>query len=205
MGISGDGSVIVGESNSTEGHQAYRWTQSTGMVGIGILPGGEFLSGATAVSADGKVIVGLSGSARGYEAFRWEQTTGMVGLGFLPNTSFLSEAIAVTPDGSAIVGASGGDNTSAFVWDAAHGMRSLQDLLNADPHLVGDLTGWHLIYADAISANGQAIVGRALNPQGQVEAFLVILDAPLGVPEPGTMVLLVSLIPLVAGRRFARR
>jgi probable HAF family extracellular repeat protein len=190
FGISADGSVVVGTSDSPQGDQAYRWTQSTGMVGIGDLPGGEFSSGPAAVSANGNVIVGISDTAQGYEAFRWEQTTGMVGLGFLPSNSLFSEAIAVTPDGSAIVGESGGDNTSAFVWDAAHGMRSLQDLLTADPHLVGDLNGWHLIYADGISANGQAIVGRGLNPQGQVEGFLVLLDAPLGVPEPSSLALL---------------
>lgn len=187
--ISLDGSVIVGESDSIDGNQAYRWTQTSGMVGIGDLPGGDFYSGAAGVSNNGKVIVGNSSSGAGIEAYRWKQTTGMVGLGFLPNTEFFSIALSVTPDGSAIVGASGDDNTSAFVWDAAHGMRSLQDLLNADPHLVGDLTGWHLIYADAISANGQAIVGRALNPQGQVGGFLVLLDAPLGVPEPNGLIM----------------
>jgi probable HAF family extracellular repeat protein len=194
VGVSPDGSVIVGSSDSIDGHQAYRWTQTSGMVGIGDLPGGGFFSDASAVSMDGKVIVGKSKSALGIEAYRWEQSSGMVGLGFLTPNSPFSIAISVTPDGSAIVGLSGfGNDTCAFVWDVAHGMRSLQDLLNADPHLVGDLTGWHLIYADAISENGQAIVGRAFNPQGQVEAFLVLLDAPLGAPEPSSLMICVTL------------
>jgi hypothetical protein len=83
-------------------------------------------------------------------------------------------------------------------------MRSLQDLLNADPHFVGDQTGWRLIYADAISANGQAIVGRALNPQGQVEGFLVLLDAPLGVPEPNSLAILTMLCALCASSKRQR-
>jgi probable HAF family extracellular repeat protein len=203
--ISPDGGVKVGDSDSTDGPQAYRWTQTSGMVGIGDLPGGDFYSGAAGVSNNGKVIVGNSSSGAGIEAFRWEQTTGMVGLGFLSADFPFSIAIAVTPDGSAIVGASGyGDDTYAFVWDTAHGMRSLQDLLNADPHLVGDLTGWHLIYADAISANWQAIVGRALNPQGQVEGFLVLLDAPLGVPEPNSLAILTMLCAIYASSKRDR-
>jgi probable HAF family extracellular repeat protein len=203
--ISPDGGVIAGDSDSIDGNQAYRWTQTSGMVGIGDLPGGDFYSGAAGVSNNGKVIVGDSSSGWGVEAFRWEQTTGMVGLGFLSTDFPLSIAVSVTPDGSAIVGISGyGDDTSAFVWDASHGMRSLQDLLNADPHLVGDLTGWHLIYADAISANGQAIVGRAFDPQGHVEGFLALLDAPLGVPEPNSAIMCITwcAIFLGAARRF---
>ena len=37
-GISADGSVVVGQSRD----QAFRWTQATGMVGLGDLPGGIF-------------------------------------------------------------------------------------------------------------------------------------------------------------------
>ena len=36
---SADGSVIIGKSDSTEGDQAFRWTQESGMVGLGDVPG----------------------------------------------------------------------------------------------------------------------------------------------------------------------
>ncbi len=41
-GVSADGSVVVGSSESTAMFtvEAFRWTQSTGMVGLGDLPGG---------------------------------------------------------------------------------------------------------------------------------------------------------------------
>ncbi|MGV2388389.1 MAG UNVERIFIED_CONTAM: hypothetical protein LVR29_08855 [Microcystis novacekii LVE1205-3] len=36
-GVSADGSVVVGSSSSDTGTQAFRWTQETGMVGLGFL------------------------------------------------------------------------------------------------------------------------------------------------------------------------
>ncbi len=58
--ISADGSTVVGSGTSASGSEAFMWTKSGGMVGLGDLPGGEFKSGATDVSADGSVIVGVS-------------------------------------------------------------------------------------------------------------------------------------------------
>jgi probable HAF family extracellular repeat protein len=43
-GVSADGSVVVGNSQSANGLEAFRWTQATGMVGLGDLPGGDFRS-----------------------------------------------------------------------------------------------------------------------------------------------------------------
>ena len=111
------------------------------------------------------------------EAFRWDQASGMVGLGFLPTKGANSIADSVTPDGSVIVGSSGENGDSvAFVWDVAHGMRSLQDLLNADTHLIGNLTGWNLAYASAISDDGKAIVGQkeVEGWGGRVEALSLV-------------------------------
>jgi probable HAF family extracellular repeat protein len=211
-GISGEGSTIVGYAGSYDanGNEAFRWTQASGLVGLGRLPGGNPFSEANDVSDDGAVIVGGSSSGRsslnGREAFRWDQTSGMVGLGFLPNKGSYSIAASVTPDGSVIVGSSGENgDTAAFVWDAAHGMRSLQNLLNADPNLTGDLTGWNLAFAAAISANGKAIVGEGVNPQGRTEAFLVLLDAPLGVPEPSSLVMCITLCVMSLGTVRQRR
>lgn len=95
LGISADGSVVVGYSNIPNvnggygGYEAFRWTQATGMVGLGDLPGGIFDSKATGVSADGSVVVG-NGTGFYGTAFRWTQATGMVGLGYLPGGGYLS-------------------------------------------------------------------------------------------------------------------
>ena len=119
-GVSADGAVVVGWSNFPGGaQQAFRWTQATGAVGLGFLPGGGGLFGsqATAVSANGSVVVGASiiplGPGTGVdEAFRWTQATGMVGLGFLPGGSS-STARGVSADGLVIVGA-GNNSLSGF-------------------------------------------------------------------------------------------
>jgi len=80
---SDDGSVIVGESTSPEGRQAFRW-EAGEMVGLGDLPEGAFSSTAFGVSGDGSIIVG-SGSTGPVdrphdEAFIWNSVNGMRGL-----------------------------------------------------------------------------------------------------------------------------
>jgi probable HAF family extracellular repeat protein len=90
LGVSADGSVIIGSANRFIGStllvgatEAFRWTQETGFVGLGVLPGASvFSSAASGVSADGEVIVGRSSfTDSGGRAFIWTQATGMVSLG----------------------------------------------------------------------------------------------------------------------------
>ncbi len=47
-------------SSSASGTEGVRWTQETGIVGLGDLPGGGFLRQASTVSADGSVLEGTS-------------------------------------------------------------------------------------------------------------------------------------------------
>lgn len=128
-GVSSDGSVVVGSSNS----QAFRWTRDGGMVGLGDLAGGGFFSWANGVSADGSVIVGSGVSAYGQEAFRWTSGDGMVGLGYwpgVPGEDPYSAATGVSGDGSVVVGVSLFDyryGLEAFRWSGG-GMGGLGDL-----------------------------------------------------------------------------
>jgi probable HAF family extracellular repeat protein len=110
-GVSADGAVVVGNSSSASGTQAFRWTAPTGLVGLGDLPGGAFASGATSVSADGAVVVGGSNSAAGYEAFVWDAANGMQSLRDVLITQgddlagwTLTEATAISADGTTVVG-----------------------------------------------------------------------------------------------------
>jgi probable HAF family extracellular repeat protein len=112
FGVSGDGSVVVGQSYSASGLEAFRWTQSEGIVGLGDLSGGLFQSVAIGVSGDGSVVVGDSYSASGQEAFRWTQAGGIKSLQDILTTDFglnltgwrLSQALGISTDGLAIVG-----------------------------------------------------------------------------------------------------
>jgi probable HAF family extracellular repeat protein len=230
FGASADGAVVVGYGISANGQEAFRWTAAGGMQGLGDLPGGDYLSVARAVSADGSVVVGIgtwgawwadqqyafrwtasggmqplgalpgapSQTSRAYgvsadgsvvvgwssspngtynyraEAFRWTASDGMQGLGDLPGGYFDSWAWAASADGAVIVGTSLTElYNEASIWDAAHGMRRLADVLEAEYGL--DLTGWTLEYATAISPDGQAVVGWGINPGGWREAWLAVV------------------------------
>ena len=87
--VSADGKTVVGDGNIMTVEEAFRWTQSSGMVALGDLDGGTYNSTAMGVSKDGSIVVGCSNSASGGEAYRWTESGGMVGLGDLPEGPFL--------------------------------------------------------------------------------------------------------------------
>ena len=159
--LSADGAVIVGQSQSANGLEAFRWTETSGMVGLGKLPGGTFFfSRALSVSADGTVVVGESQSTNGFEAFRWQDGT-MTGLGDLPGGFFFSQAYTVSADGSVIAGQSQSDaGAEAFRWTADGGMVGLGDLPGG--------TFFSVVYST--SADGNVLAGWGQSVNG-IEAF----------------------------------
>ena len=58
MGMSADGLTVVGRGSSSNGLEAFRWTQAGGFTLLGDLPGGQFNSAAVAIAPDGSMIVG---------------------------------------------------------------------------------------------------------------------------------------------------
>lgn len=182
LGVSADGSVIVGQSKSGSGPEAFRWTSGTGIVGLGDLPGGNYDGLSRNVSADGSVIVGQSSQnslgAYGYEtwpeAFSWTAPGPMVGLGDLPGVRYYSQGWDASADGSVIVGMSqssaSGWGFEAFRWTSGGGMVGLGDLPGGNiPGGFGDFFS----RARAISEDGSIIVGEAASAAsyGQWEAF----------------------------------
>jgi hypothetical protein len=79
--VNADGSVVVGVDTRPGDidDEAFRWSQSTGSIGLGFLPGDNF-SQANAVNADGSVVVGLSGKNSVYDAFIWTPSAGMLSI-----------------------------------------------------------------------------------------------------------------------------
>lgn len=149
--VSADGSVVVGGVFPSFSWQAFRWTQSDGMVELGTLPGGVS-SNAEAVSGDGSTVVGGAANASNYpEAFRWTQSEGMVGLGhLLGGDDQYSWAFSTSGDGSVVVGHSRSDaGLEAFRWTEELGLLGL-----------GDLPGGEFeSTAYAVSADGSVVVG----------------------------------------------
>jgi probable HAF family extracellular repeat protein len=119
IAVNADGSVVVGSADDGNGFigttHAFRWTQATGMVNIGRLPGLDTYASANAVSDDGNVIVGTSSHLGAIvldqTAFRWTQSTGIQNLNTLLtnagvnlNGAVLQTAVGITGDGQFIVG-----------------------------------------------------------------------------------------------------
>src|SRR5262245_27722036 len=104
--VSSDGSVIAGVLIGRGGFEAFRWTQASGPLSLGFMPGGS-TSEPRGVSGDGSVIVGRGDTSFGGNlAFPWTQNDGMIFLGDLPGSTLLSLANGVSADGSVIVGSS---------------------------------------------------------------------------------------------------
>jgi probable HAF family extracellular repeat protein len=161
MGVSANGSVVVGYGSTASGLEAFRWTSGGGMVSLGDLSGGGFYSEGFGVSADGSVVIGRSSSGGGFEAFRWTAGSGMVGLGDLAGGWFYSDATGVSADGSVVVGWSeSGSGFEAFRWTSGGGMVGL-----------GDLAGGSFQSRPfGASADGSVVVGYGMGASG-LEAF----------------------------------
>lgn len=190
LGVSGNGEVAVGGANFQRPRgrvrEAFRWTQSEGMVGLGHLPGPQSYSDAFDASDDGSVIVGHSNSTNGEEAFRWTQATGMLGLGDLTGGSFNSAARATTPAGNIVVGhGAASHGLEAFRWTQKKGMVGL-GVLQGDSH--SD--------AYAVSADGSVVVGRSGDSafRWTSETGMVDIGSPgresraLGITGDGTVI-----------------
>ena len=186
--VSHDGRVVVGESDSSAGEQAFRWTTAGELQGLGFLSGYTQASGANAVSADGSMVVGASTAASGdSRAFAWTVETGMLPLGELPEWVVSSEAFGISADGTIVVGVARGvdpefegDKTLCFIWTADEGFQLFGDFLP------GGVDGTFCA-AHGISANGQVIVGEArydiVNDELVVQGFRFTRDTglfPLG-------------------------
>lgn len=173
--VSGDGSIVIGTVNDspTYAHdrkQAFRWTESTGMTGLGWLPGADPLTGgsfAYGITEDGNVIVGVSASATGLQPFRWTQDTGMVSLGvnLVPG--------GISGDGSKIYG-SGVSGPS--IWDSVNGVRSAVEVFIASGL---DFAGWTIGEIRGMSRDGMTLTGNGINPNGDSEAWVANLSASI--------------------------
>jgi uncharacterized membrane protein len=121
----------------------------------------------------------------------------MIALGDLPGGEARSEARGVSADGSVIVGRAFSDaGSEAVIWTESGGLQRLSDVLTTGGI---DLTGWTLIEAFAVSADGRTIAGVAGNSENRQEAFIA------RIPEPSASLLGVGTLVAFILRRVRGR
>src|SRR5690606_32503097 len=95
--VSGDGTVVVGDSESAAGRTPFRWTAATGIQELAGVPAGPS-SSANDASAGGSVIIGQAGETAVTDAYRWTAAGGMQAIaGTLSGRG-------TSPDGTVVVG-----------------------------------------------------------------------------------------------------
>jgi hypothetical protein len=146
---------------------------------------GEF-GEAYGVSPDGAFLVGVLSPP---DAFVWSEAGGRVKLpdlaGASPGAVAAHSPRRASAGAEVLVGFVDIDTRRAAVWFDLGAPRLLQDVLE-DDHGV-DLTGWTLITADDVSADGTAIVGIASNPSGDLVGYLVRFFDPADLNGDGVV------------------
>ncbi|BCX49680.1 extracellular repeat protein, HAF family [Haloferula helveola] len=165
-GVSADGLMVCGQSDSASGTEAARWTLPGTGLGLGDLPNSPFQSNAADISGDGTkacgtVVLGV-GTVR---ASRWIEGTGQTQLGTLNTSGYRnSDARGISDDGQKVVGTSTSNNGfRGFIWTATgatSGTMQSVGVLTPTPTQVGDSYGI-ISQADDISADGQTVIGTS--------------------------------------------
>lgn len=162
FGISADGSTVVGDAISPDTLEAFRWTATGGLEGLGF-PMNKLQSEAIAANEDGSVI---AGTVKGFfgtapVAARWSSGAGwetLSGQGFVP-----IQSRGISADGNTLVGAAqflGLILQEGFLWAPAGGTQ-----------LVGQLSEGNPTVATGISADGAVVCGFGIDDTGDTLAF----------------------------------
>jgi probable HAF family extracellular repeat protein len=123
-GVSADGSVIVGDSGTSDGAlRAVRWVNGT----LQPLPVAATSSTARWSSGDGTVAIGLATTPIGTVLVRWD-AAGAATTAIPPRGASVATIAAINPTGTAAVGSlSFQGNRAPFLWTLADGFTVLPE------------------------------------------------------------------------------
>lgn len=215
--ISGDGQTIVGASGTSNSQviHAFRWTETEGMVDIGLM--GNFNSRATAVSTDGSFIVGygvpLPGKS-GLDGWLRSDSGTSVRL-HLPSLELVPTG--VSDDGAFVAGSTLGSMNfgGAFLWTPQSGTRDFRSVMTNEYGFATEIADWSRLAIDAMSSDGRYLIGSGVH-NGVSEAWMLdrgitppdlLPQAPFSaVPEPGVIgtAAALLLVGAIGCRRFAK-
>lgn len=170
-----DGTTFGGSATGGD-TEAFVYSEESGYILLGDLPGGIFGSEVRALSPDGKIAAGFSYTLTeaGFELpspFIWTAENGLQNLGALDDSSpFTISGLAEGVNNhQVVVGNSGG---RAFVYHPLVGIISLSEFASNAYGL--DLSNVSLLSAAAISDDSKTIVGQA-NADGNLKGYQITI------------------------------
>src|SRR5688572_16751835 len=164
--LSADGSTVLGQSDSAEGAQLFRWNFDTGFSVVPSFdPGPAFFPNffATSISGDGSSVAGYAFTGATLEGLKWDAINGFKCIGMLDpqeGGSPMSVGMDISGDGSALVGYGSAPSTpaiAALLWTSSMGLVSLDYLPEDEP----EPFFYSQSFAYGISDDGQTIVGSS--------------------------------------------
>ncbi|MCB9852293.1 MAG: PEP-CTERM sorting domain-containing protein [Phycisphaerales bacterium] len=180
IGVSHDGTTVVGEIATATFSKAVRWDVNGNATMIEDPPCAS--SAAICTSADGRIVAGTCSIGIAH-AFRWSQATGLDPFGLLVNPTRDSYGFGMSSTGTTVVGEidSNGD-TRAFRWNAETGLVLLGDPMevNPGPAWAYDVTadGTKIVGVDYGLLPGSAVA--LWGPDGNVRSLYEILTVDYG-------------------------
>jgi hypothetical protein len=182
--ISGDGRVTGGAAREFDAADPLSPTRYGAVIitsnGPQLISPVTDQASVTDLNYDGSVAVGYVNSGFTLRAFRWNQQDGLQLIDSPIGSSDSTYARAVNANGTVIVGDYlnfGVSGTRAWVWRQGTGFADLRGELVSEYGLGDQLSGWSLVVATDVSADGRVIVGQGINPDGYEQAFLVRFSA----------------------------
>ncbi len=181
--ISADGTISAGSlftldplHLSIATQEAYRWTTSGGVQGLGFLPG-ETESYTIGMSSDGSQIFGRSSDS----FFLWGQGHGMIDLRApQPPTDFYSlwNGGGLSADGALTVLAYRDISSGRYPPDVSYILKTdpgyyfdFEEVLN-EAGAGSQIDGWRGFHCEGISDDGNTVYGYATDPELHQEGFI---------------------------------
>lgn len=182
LDASESGAVVVGFGWSLRGQEAVAWDPVVGTRALGDLAGGAFASRANGIDSNGTTIVGTATGHLGERAVVWAGGAGPEPLVGLDSDMYESGANDVSADGSKVAG-----NRYPLGGTSEDGTAVLWDRATSEAYVLGDLPGGGVYsVANAISADGSAVVGSSTSSFGEQAFLWTAADGMIGLGFMGT-------------------